>query len=511
METTTIRKLFSDQDRKFKIPAYQRAYSWEKEHILQFIQDLKDATKSYYLGHFLFEQDDERDKMAANTLLIIDGQQRLTTCLIFFSVLYHELFKRRTSGEKVNVDIDDIAHFYLRDTRKKIQKFETVPDDNNFFVDEIIDRGPGIRHKPTTSSQKRILEARKLFEDACSVESKVSLVELERWYELVTQATCTEFRIEDKVKAAQIFAFQNDRGKSLSKLEVLKSFFMLQLYLRSETANAMTEHLNYLQKDISLIYNQIVKVTVDEDDVLLYYWRACDNSKGFDSRDTVKEIKECMTELPKDQVCIWIKSFISGLAKTFQLVEEVENSHNRDIKHLMCLDNMALSYPFLIRAYLHGATTCQLERLATLLENITFRFLVRGGRAEIQSRLNQLLELDADNNYVEVVISGAIDNLRNNPWWGYWSDATVAQYLDGWMYGNRVDNYLLWRYEVHLCSTTGYPLSLKVGFRDLIAQESIDWTVVRSCSLFQPKNIGVATAGQADFGCEKFLEGNAFG
>jgi len=40
---------------------------------------------------------------------------------------------------------------------------------------------------------------------------------------------------------------------------------------------------------------------------------------------------------------------------------------------------------------------------------------------------------------------------------------------------------------------------------------SLDWTVVRSCSLFQPKNIGVATAGQADFGCEKFLEGNAFG
>jgi hypothetical protein len=39
----------------------------------------------------------------------------------------------------------------------------------------------------------------------------------------------------------------------------------------------------------------------------------------------------------------------------------------------------------------------------------------------------------------------------------------------------------------------------------------IYWTVVRSCSLFQPKNIGVATAGQADFGCEKFLEGNAFG
>jgi hypothetical protein len=38
-----------------------------------------------------------------------------------------------------------------------------------------------------------------------------------------------------------------------------------------------------------------------------------------------------------------------------------------------------------------------------------------------------------------------------------------------------------------------------------------DWTVERSCSLFQFKDFSVAAAGGADFGCEEFLEGNAFG
>jgi hypothetical protein len=39
----------------------------------------------------------------------------------------------------------------------------------------------------------------------------------------------------------------------------------------------------------------------------------------------------------------------------------------------------------------------------------------------------------------------------------------------------------------------------------------MNWTVERSCSLFQFKDFSVAAAGGADFGCEEFLEGNAFG
>lgn len=82
MESTTIKALFGRRNIRFVIPAYQRAYAWEKRQFIQFIEDLEECEVcDYYLGHFLFEQD-------GDTLYVIDGQQRLTTCIIFFRVFY---------------------------------------------------------------------------------------------------------------------------------------------------------------------------------------------------------------------------------------------------------------------------------------------------------------------------------------------------------------------------------------------------------------------------------------
>ena len=187
---------------------------------------MKNAQRQYYLGHFLFEEEGENE----NTLLIIDGQQRLTTCVIFFSCLKNELKKRKNQNETIDVDLDDITDYYLKDIHKGTQKFETVADDNNFFLNEIIDSKQNTKDT-TTKSQLRIRKAKLFFEKEFE---KTETKELERWTELVENAAITQFVVEDKVQAAQIFAFQNDRGKALSKLEIVKSYFMLQIYLLAE-------------------------------------------------------------------------------------------------------------------------------------------------------------------------------------------------------------------------------------------------------------------------------------
>ena len=51
MEEYSIKQLFCSKD-KFVIPEYQRAYSWEKTQREQFLEDLRDAENSYYLGHY---------------------------------------------------------------------------------------------------------------------------------------------------------------------------------------------------------------------------------------------------------------------------------------------------------------------------------------------------------------------------------------------------------------------------------------------------------------------------
>lgn len=468
---TTISELFSDQRVSFKIPAYQRAYSWDDENILQFIQDLREARQSYYLGHFLFEQ----EASAPNELLVIDGQQRLTTCVILFSVLRRELARRKLAKETVAVDEDDIRHYYLRDVRKHTQRFVTVPDDNNFFVDEVIDaHEESGNHTPTTKSQARIRKARLLFEEVCSPSQTISTSELERWHELLTKAVCTEFRVKDKVEAAQIFAFQNDRGKSLSNLEKLKSYFMLQLYLHSGSPEAMGEHIRYLEADFSAIYRQIVRINMQEDNVLLSYWRACTESDGFESGEPVVEIKEYLRNISSPEVCAWVKSFVRRLGKAFELVEQIETHPGENIRNLRMLNNLAIAYPFFIRAHLHSASWAQLDRLAKLLENVTFRYLIRGGRAEIESRLNRYLRAAADGGYVDRVVAGIVQALRSDGWWIYWADSTLEEHLDGWMYGNRVDNYVLWRYEMYLCAASDYAAPVKVSYSDLMSQASIE-------------------------------------
>lgn len=291
MEATTIQALFDAKNRKFRIPAYQRSYSWGEKQIKQFIDDLKNASSQYYLGHFLFEKAESN-----NSLLIIDGQQRLTTCVIFFSSLKKELKRRSENGENITIDLDDIEDYYIKDIRKGIQKFETVEYDNNFFLDEIID-GKNRDNNLKSRSQQRIRKARELFElEFASTKTE----DLEKWSSLVQNATITQFVVEDKVQAAQIFAFQNDRGKALSKLEVVKSYFMLQIYLSSDNKELIDTNIRYLEKEFMNIYEKIVLVKTKEDDVLTYYWRTV-SGKGYYSDEIVEGTKEALKTISKDK------------------------------------------------------------------------------------------------------------------------------------------------------------------------------------------------------------------
>lgn len=461
MESLTIQKLFDAKNRQFEIPAYQRSYSWGKTQIEQFIDDLRNASSQYYLGHFLFESSSD------NTLLIIDGQQRLTTCVIFFSSLRNELSSRKQNGENVSIDLDDIADYYIRDIRKGTQKFKTVEYDNNFFVNEVIDRTDSSQ-EPATRSQEKIRKAKKMFGD---VLAKTETNKIERWYNLVQNATITQYVVSNKAEAAQIFAFQNDRGKALSKLEILKSYFMLQIYLSSADKDLINENIKYLENEFSTIYQRIVNVDENEDDVINYYWRAV-SGKGYYSDEIVEGVKKQLSE-QADKI-VWIKNFVSGVAQAFDTVLKVKKSDYSYIVNLFDLNNMALSYPFFIKCDRCKTSDDTFKRMARFLENITFRSLIRGGRADVESRLNWFLINGGTDGEINGGIDAMINKIKTDWWWGYWSDNELMRCVDtGWFYKNRVDNYLLWKYELYLCNEN-HPKPHQVTFKDLIRNESIE-------------------------------------
>ena len=83
---STVKTIF-DGTRIFNIPIYQRAYAWDKENLQDFLTDLINQYKDrkYFLGSFLFHINGTRDEFTI--IDIVDGQQRLTTFIIFIQSL----------------------------------------------------------------------------------------------------------------------------------------------------------------------------------------------------------------------------------------------------------------------------------------------------------------------------------------------------------------------------------------------------------------------------------------
>nr|WP_298052250.1 DUF262 domain-containing protein [uncultured Lachnoanaerobaculum sp.] len=84
-----------NEGESYRIPIYQRPYSWEEKNIKDFLESIFDAfkevnkkdcktnAKPVFFGTIQLD----RNKEDKNTLDIVDGQQRLTTFLLFLDVL----------------------------------------------------------------------------------------------------------------------------------------------------------------------------------------------------------------------------------------------------------------------------------------------------------------------------------------------------------------------------------------------------------------------------------------
>ena len=97
---------------RYRIPIYQRPYEWAEKNINDFLNtifeafstknevDAKTCVKPVFFGTIQFNKENRDD----NILDIVDGQQRLTTFLLFLDVLQKEIIKNSTK----EVWIDDI-------------------------------------------------------------------------------------------------------------------------------------------------------------------------------------------------------------------------------------------------------------------------------------------------------------------------------------------------------------------------------------------------------------------
>ncbi len=223
--STTIRKMMAGN--RIVVPAYQRAYSSDtptknSDITTQtdvFLLDLEEYGRSntqspHYFGHFIFEEHND-------AFSVIDGQQRLTTLVIFLSALFAKLKARALTEEEEECYEDMVKR------RNKI-RFLTVDYDEQLFLDYVINQTKSDHNGLDTESSRRIVRAFDFFKEQLTEKSEDYLIKM---LSIISEATCTTHPVTNESEAIQMFIFQNNRGKRPSNLEIIKAQFMYHVHL----------------------------------------------------------------------------------------------------------------------------------------------------------------------------------------------------------------------------------------------------------------------------------------
>lgn len=442
--STTIRAMMAGN--KIVVPTYQRAYSWDtplqkldrNTQTNVFLEDLEEYGKSnanspYYFGHFLFE---ERNK----EFNVIDGQQRLTTIVIFLSSLFARLKAIRNLTESEEICYEDMVK------RRNVIRFSTVDYDNQLFIDYVIEKTKVDHNGLDTESSRRIVRAFDFFNEQLASKDEDYLTKM---LLMISEAACSTHPVQSESEAIQMFIFQNNRGKRPSNLEIIKAQFMYNVHLHGNDArDALTVEIkNRFEK----IYKSIssIEYRISEDDVLLYTLRV-----HFNSLWETNSIEKINKILASGNPIDFIKSFTRSLSTSFAHLSLFFGKHEQEnfaIHSLITLGGIAIALPFIIKAYEYALNTDEISVLCSSLEDLVLRHRLIGTRADMTSRINDVFEKFTKENKETSPIIERIKWMKTTSewWWAYWNNEKLRDSLQG-VINHAIAKYLLWKYEVHL-------------------------------------------------------------
>jgi len=466
METRTVHLDSLLTDGLFDIPGYQRSYSWEELQLRELLEDLLYLPdgKSHFFGNIILDKQGEQFRTDRGRRFdkydVVDGQQRLTSAVIFLHVAAQF---DETVAETLDEDnlISPVA-----------ERPRLLPQDQDkeYFRDCLLGSAAIDTETP---SQERLKRAQEFFErEFEELDGDGTVRELAEKLRYDCRVNVVE--IDDGSEAASIFESLNDRGRPLSTLDKTKSFLM---YMddRSSNEGALEEKI----KDrFGIIYRELFVLSTghervsdfDEDSFLRFHWGMYD---GYDSDEYFQGFETLKTRLREryragdlEDVQEEIDHYVQDLreaASAFAAIFEPQNRPDEvqtPLVRLLELGRMANILPLLMASYLRFGTDDPDEFAAIVdaCETLAFRmYAIDGRRADTgRGRLVRLAhEVHTDRSLEAQEVVMSIDAITDR----YTSDERFERKLrDPDFYESNTSRdakYLFYRYGQQIDSDAG--------------------------------------------------------
>jgi uncharacterized protein with ParB-like and HNH nuclease domain len=299
-EPQTLERIFYGVSTRYAVPHYQRDYTWNQDQWAELWNDITTAfhgNKEYFLGSFVLNTENLESQ---GIYEIVDGQQRLTTFTMLFSVI-RDLAKHYGENPSDNAyGAMGLTHQVNREkagraaTKSSLLVVHLSEPDNYFlrlndkdhpvFHEKIQKEGPPLLSKEERQvykAESRLTKGKKFFTRKVLEEflnDDQGFVRLEKFVTFcMTKLILLKIAVGSDNDAYLLFETLNDRGLDLSISDLVKNRLLLGCNSDEEKKKRVLTKWNDL-------ISRLGKSRFLPHDYLRFYWCA------FEEKCTKKEL-----------------------------------------------------------------------------------------------------------------------------------------------------------------------------------------------------------------------------
>ncbi len=225
MKATEVNFLkFLKQPNQFVIPIYQRTYSWTLKQCQQLWSDILRAADEEVSGHFIgsivYIEGGLYQVASVPQLLVIDGQQRLTTLSLLLSALGKIIDELDVAIDTTRKKMESYFLFNNEEEGNDRYKLLLTQSDRETFIRLIEDRDL------STEPSRRILENYQYFESQLRRQD----TNLGDIYRGISKLIIVNISLErDRDNPQLIFESLNSTGLDLSQADLIRNYVLMGL------------------------------------------------------------------------------------------------------------------------------------------------------------------------------------------------------------------------------------------------------------------------------------------
>ncbi|WRE73266.1 DUF262 and DUF1524 domain-containing protein [Helicobacter pylori] len=337
-KATTLLGFFEEnQNNQFVIPIYQRVYSWEKEQCEQLWDDIikiggNDEMNGHFIGSILYVRNGNTH---SSPLLIIDGQQRLTTITLLFIALRNHLSDEVKILKKFSRK--ETESYLINSNRDGDKKFRLILSESDkdtllFLIDEN-------KRKPSEPSVK-IVENFKLFEKWISENTD----KLETICKGLEKLMIVWIALEKGKDDPQlIFESMNSKGIELTQTDLIRNYIVMETETEEKQKNFYNRYWRAMEKNFTqneTLFNRFVRhyLTIKTGKIPNEK-RVYEAFKDYQQKERI-EIEDLLKDLQK----------YCGYFCQIAFKKEADKDLNKALSFLVDLE-MDVVYPLLLELY----------------------------------------------------------------------------------------------------------------------------------------------------------------